>query len=117
MAKARQILLVNILRTDEDEDEAPSLLNSVPLGSYAQVVEALAALNTAPDGSKDPESFGVLYGPGFIVQLPMVGPKDPVSQVVVSLDEEDIAWPVLSRICRRLGWMMMDPASGRTFGG
>ena len=117
MAKTRNILLVKILRTDEEEDEAPSILNGVPLGNYAEVVDALGALNTAPDGSKDPESFGLLYGPGFIVQLPMVGPKDPVSQIAVSIQEEEMAWPVLSRVCRRLGWMMMDPGSGRTFGG
>lgn len=117
MAKSRQILLVKILRTDEDEDDAPSVLNSIPLGTHKQVIDALSIFNTAPDGSRDPESFGVLHGPGFIVQMPMVGLDDPVSQIAVSVQEEEIAWPVLSRICKRLNWMMMDPGSGRTFGG
>lgn len=117
VAKTRQILLVKILRTDEDEGDAPSILNSIPLGTQQQVIDALSVFNTAPDGSKDPESFGVMHGPGFIAQLPMTGPKDPVSQIAISIQEEEIAWPVLSRVCKRLNWMMMDPGSGRTFGG
>jgi hypothetical protein len=117
VAKTRQILLVKILRTDEDDADTPSILNSIPLGTQQQVIDALSVFNTAPDGSKDPESFGVMHGPGFIAQLPMTGPKDPVSQIAVSIQEEEIAWPVLSRVCKRLNWMMMDPTSGRTFGG
>ncbi|MDX2115561.1 MAG: hypothetical protein SFZ24_08065 [Planctomycetota bacterium] len=115
MARARQILLVKLLKSDEEE--APSILSSVPLGTLRQVQATLSEFNTSADGSNSPETFGVLYGPGFLVQLPMVGPADPVSQVIVSLHEEDIAWPVLVRICRTLGWKMMDPQSGRTFGG
>lgn len=115
MSRSRSILLVRLLRTDEGE-EPNSILNSVPLGSYRQVVELLARFNTGPDGSKKPENFGVLHGPGFLVQMPFVGPDDPVSQIVVSLTEEDIAWPVLLRVCRVLEWKMMDPQSGRAFG-
>lgn len=119
MAKTRQILLVKILRTDEDDSDEQrfSILNSVPLGSYSQVIDALSGYNTAPDGSRLPDAFGLLHGPGFLVQLPMVGPQDPVSQIAVSIHEDEIAWPVLTRVCRRLGWLMMDPGSGRTFGG
>lgn len=111
----RQVVLVKVIKMEDEE--APSILNSVPLGSYKQVVEALGAFNTYTDGSKSPETFGVLYGPGFMVQMPMVGPNDLVTQVGVSMQEEDIAWPVLMRVCRRLGWKMMDPQSGRMFGG
>ena len=77
--------------------------------------EMLADANISTDGA--PDTIGVLYGPGIIVQMPMVGPDDPVAQVMVTLDEEDMAWPVLTRLCRRLGWKMLDPESGRTFGG
>lgn len=97
-------------------EEKPSVLASVPLGTFKEVVSALSAYNTGPDGSRAVESFGVLYGPGFTVQLPMVGPDDPVGQLMVSFQEEDVAWPVLTRICRGLGWKMMDPKTGRTFG-
>jgi len=119
LAKTRQILLVKLLLSDEDEDEEQrfSILNSVPLGSYSQVIDSLSTFNTAPDGSRLPDAFGLLHGPGFLLQMPMAGPQDPVSQIAVSIHEDEIAWPVLTRICRRLGWLMMDPASGRTFGG
>jgi hypothetical protein len=59
---------------------------------------------------------GVLFGPGFSGQLPLVGPNDDVGQVLVSISEDEIAWPVLFNICRQLGWKLMDPTSGRMFG-
>ena len=116
VAKSRQIVLVNILKDDDDDMASNSVLNSIPLGTYEQVVDALRVYNTGPDGSNAPESFGVLFGPGLLIQMPMVGPKDPVMQVAVSMTEEDVAFPVLMRICKRLGWRMMDPSSGRMFG-
>lgn len=115
MSRSRQVLLVKVLKLEDEE--VPSILNSVPLGPYRQVAAELANFNTFPDGSSSIDAFGVLYGPGFHVQMPMIGPNDPVTQVIVSMQEEDIAWPVLTRICRTLGWKMMDPQSGRTFGG
>ncbi|MBL8747459.1 MAG: hypothetical protein JNK58_14025 [Phycisphaerae bacterium] len=115
MSRTRQILLVKIVPTDDEE--TPSILNSVPLGTLNAVTAQLERFNTSSDGSKDIDSFGLLYGPGFNLQLPMVGPNDPVAQVIVTMHEEDIAWPVLARICRTLNWKMMDPQSGRTFGG
>lgn len=115
---ARSVLLVKILQNDDtDQDTGAAVLNMVSLGSYKQVVRLLEQFNTAPDGSNAPESAGLLFGPGITVQMPMVGPDDHVAQIVVSLNEEDMAFPVLMRICRTLGWKMMDPASGRTFGG
>jgi len=113
---ARQILLVKLLRSEEEDESSGTILNAVPLGAYRQVVDLLGRFNTGPDGGRSPESFGLLYGPGMIVQMPMVGPDDPVMQVGVSLHEEEMAWPVLMRVCKALGWRMMDPSSGRTFG-
>ena len=117
MSRSRQLLLVKILdiEMDDPDDTASTMLNSVPLGTSRQVTEMLADANISTDGA--PDTIGVLYGPGIIVQMPMVGPDDPVAQVMVTLDEEDMAWPVLTRLCRRLGWKMLDPESGRTFGG
>lgn len=115
MARSRQIILVKILEVEDEE--TPSILNTIPLGAYRKVTAQLEHFNTSPDGAKDPDSFGVLYGPGFTLQLPMIGPDDPVSQVIVTMTEEDMAWPVLTRLCKTLSWKMMDPQSGRTFGG
>jgi len=118
VSKSRQVLLVKILQVDDDDETAGAgALNSIPLGTHDSIIEQLREFNTGPDGSNSPETYGVLYGPGMIMQLPMVGGDDPVMQLAVSMHEEDLAWPVLMRICRRLGWKMMDPATGRTFGG
>ncbi len=116
MSKSRQVLLVKILQVDDEEIADAGMLNSVPLGTYDSIIDDLRPFNTSPDGSNSPETFGVMYGPGLIMQLPMVDGSDPVMQLAVSMHEEDLAWPVLMRVCKRLGWKMMDPATGRTFG-
>lgn len=86
-----------------------------PLGSRKEVEDALARFNTARDGS-EPKGMGtlMLYGPGMTVELPTS--FDTVSQLMASVNDEDIAWPVLVRMCRDLQWQMMDVESGRVFG-
>ena len=84
------------VESDDADETASTMLNSVPLGTSRQVTEMLADANISTDGA--PDTIGVLYGPGIIVQMPMVGPDDPVAQVMVTLDEEDMAWPVLTTI-------------------
>lgn len=108
------MLLVKVLEAEEGEDPAPAALNTISMGASADVAGQLAAFNTMPDG--DAETRNVLYGPGIVVSLPMGGPDDPVNQLLVSINEDDIAWPVLVRMCRTYDWRMMDPKSGRTFG-
>ena len=116
----RQIALINLLEEGSGDGagssdvSSASVLDSVPLGTYGEVVESFSHFNTAPDGSN--ESMGVLFGPGFTVQLPFVGHDDPVMQVLISIDEDESAWPVLTRICRNYDWKMLDPSTGRTFG-
>lgn len=85
-----------------------------PLGTRREVLATLARYNTAPDGL---DGDTVAYGPGLLAQFPMGDPKDDIAQVLVSINEDEIAWPVLERLCRQEGWKMMDPESGRTFGG
>lgn len=112
----RSVLLVKLLASDEDDEGgAPAgPADAVPLGTAREVKELLAQFNMSEDGSS--EGAGVLHGPGIIASLPMVGPDDPVMQLLVSMQEEDMAWAVLPRVCRALGWKMMDPRTGRTFG-
>jgi len=134
MGSSRSILLVKLLPPEEeggdaardrdddtvdiDADEAAAMtasaaMNQIMLGTRREVADYLSKFNTKPDGS--PLSPGVLYGPGIVAQLPMVGENDPVMQVLVSINEE-VAWPVLLRMCDALGWTLMDPSTGRTFG-
>ncbi|MEC9372371.1 MAG: hypothetical protein VYC34_00940 [Planctomycetota bacterium] len=108
MAKTRQILLVGPARGDGDSSE------SEPLGTKREVLKALSKRNTAPDGSKD--GFGVAYGPGIRVELPFVDDRDDVMQVMVAIIEEELAWPVLQRLCKEMRWRLLDPTSGRVFG-
>ncbi|MBX3322562.1 MAG: hypothetical protein KF757_06185 [Phycisphaeraceae bacterium] len=42
--------------------------------------------------------------------------QDAIQQAIVTVTDQDVAWPVLSRICRSLGWKLQDMESGQTFG-
>lgn len=89
--------------------------NGKPLGTIREIREKLASFNTASDGAAR-KALGteLLHGPGIVVELP--SSQDQVNQALVTVIEEDIAWPVLMRLCRRLGWALMDPNTGRVFG-
>ncbi len=99
-----------------------------PLGSLREVRAALGQCNISPDGS-GPHGYGerlgtgVLHGPGMVMEIPLseeptsnrgAGPE--ISQVLVSVTDEDFAFPVLMKLCKLNAWKMMDPESGRTFG-
>lgn len=106
MARKRQIVLTRPDRSGSGME---------PLGTAREVVAALAEFNTAPDGGpKRSAGTDFLHGPGFVVEIPSF--QDAVNQAIVVITDEDIAWPVLSRLCKRLGWQMVDLESGRTFG-
>ncbi len=105
MGKVRQLVLF--------KPAQPGASKQTPLGDRAGVLKRLRDYNTAPDGSGD---TSLAHGPGFILQFPLVDPRDDINQALISVVEDDIAWPVLSRLCKALGWSMMDPETGRTFG-
>jgi hypothetical protein len=52
----------------------------------------------------------------MIVELPMGEAKDDVAQAMVTVTDEEIAMPVLLRMCKTLGWAMVDIETGRSFG-
>lgn len=86
-----------------------------PLGSLKEVFKLLADFNTCTDGSPDKGTgTRLLHGPGFVIEVATA--LDPVSQGIITINDEDIALPVLFRLCRSVGWRMMDMESGRTFG-
>ena len=105
MARARQLVLM--LPGDNGSPQ--------PLGRKKEVLERLRPFNIAQDGSQ--EGFSSAHGPGIRLEFPFVEEKDPVNQVMVSLLDEDFAWPVLMRLAKELGWALVDPESGRSFGG
>jgi len=122
VARRRQIYLVRPAEPRAGRPRAPGSGSPplAPLGNLRDILRAMAKYNTAPDGS-GPEGLGeavgmaFLYGPGYTVEMPTT--TDEVGQAIVNLQDEDFAWSVLGRMCKEQGWMMMDPESGRTFGG
>ena len=104
MPASRQLVLIHA-----DAGDTPGR----SLGLKKEVVKALAPYNTAPDGSL--LESGVAYGPGLRMEMPMVGDRDEVKQILVTVLDEEFAWPVLVRVCRGLRWALQDPESGRTF--
>ena len=103
MAKAaRSILLVRYEETEPDAS-APTLL---ALGTIGEVRRDLERFNVAVDG--DPSTRNLLYGPGVVVTLPMLDDRDEVTQLLVTITEESIAWSVIMRICRSMRWRMME---------
>ncbi len=99
MAK-RQLVMTGAANADSDEARA--------LGSRREVLTALAAFNTAPDV---PEGE-FLYGPGLTMQIPPGA--EEISQLLVAVIEEDMAWSVLTRICQKTHWRLLDLESGRS---
>ncbi|MFN0134382.1 MAG: hypothetical protein ACKVW3_17855 [Phycisphaerales bacterium] len=86
----------------------------VPIGSPREVFDSLARFNIAPDGGKRPATMEVLFGPGMVVEFPTG--QDAVSQAMITVQEEEMAMPVLLRMCKNLGLSMVDLESGRSIG-
>lgn len=104
---SRQIIL---FKPEDPEAEVPGMAD---LGSPGSLERTLRPYNIAPDGAKGAMGTTSLYGPGLVIEIPSAA--DSVNQLMASVDDEETAWPVLARLCRELGWKLMDPESGRTF--
>lgn len=109
MARKRQL----VLYVPKDPQDAAA--GSVPLGSEGEFIAMLAPFNTAPDGSPA-RSVGtqVLHGPGIVIEY--ADNQDEINQAILTVVDQDVAWPVLVRMCRTLGWKMQDIESGQVFG-
>ncbi len=107
MARKRQLVL-----TRSAKSARPGELAS--MGPRKDVLGQLARFNTAPDGAPRNTGMDVLHGPGMVIEIPLT--SDDVTQAMVTVTDEDIALPVLLRLCKALGCAMVDLESGRTFG-
>lgn len=111
MAKSKRRLLVLI----NPRDPADPSAGNAPLGRPREFVDAVARFNTAPDGAETRRlGTAVLHGPGMTVEY--APSQDELSQAMVAVYDAETAWPVLSRLCRELGWKMQDTDSGQIFG-
>ncbi len=84
-----------------------------PLGSLRDLRATFARFNTAGDGTP-PGVLERLFGPGMVIELPTG--QDVVNQAIVTTNDEDTSFPVLMKMCKTLGWSMLDMESGRKFG-
>ena len=78
-----------------------------PLGPREKVLRELAEHNTSPEGAGD----DVLYGPGIQIELPPG--EDPITQMLVTVTEEEIGWLVVTRLASVFQWKILDPDTGR----
>lgn len=78
------------------------------IGPRQDVLKNLAHCNTSPErqGADD-----VLFGPGIRIEL--TPGQDPVTQMLVTLSEDEIGWHVLQRFVTEFHWKLLDPRSGQ----
>tara|TARA_Y100001970_G_C14006234_1_gene735996 strand:- start:512 stop:805 length:294 start_codon:yes stop_codon:yes gene_type:complete len=79
------------------------------LGARDDVIKQLEHHNTA---SSCKENLNVLWGPGIRIDLP--NEQDPIPQMLLTFEEEEIAWNVLMKLAKKCQWLIQDTESGRT---
>ena len=99
----RQFVILS--REDARGTELPAI------GPRDDIVRSLGVRNTIPE--RDGED--ILFGPGITIELPPGA--DPITQMLISVTEEEIAWLVITRLVRELNWKLLDPATGREYCG
>ncbi len=88
---------------------APAELGMLqPIGARDDIRRQLADRNTGPENDEAPD---VLYGPG--IRIEQTPGQDPITQMLVTITEEEIGWLVLTRLIRELRWRLVDPNTGR----
>lgn len=106
----RQLVLMKAAKPGDDEG-LPSM------GTLRPVLDALARHNTASDSSPARSTVLLLFGPGMLVEIAAAdGDASEVRQIMVTMTDDDFAFPILARLCREQQWTMMDPETGRRFG-
>ena len=79
-----------------------------PIGPRRDILRNLADCNTGPErnGADD-----VLHGPG--IQIELTPNQNPITQMLVTVTEEEIGWLVLARLIKAFHWKLLDPNTGR----
>ena len=79
------------------------------LGTRDDVIKQLQKYNTSSSCEETPH---VLWGPGIRIDLP--NQQDPIPQMLLTFEEEEIAWNVLIKLAKECQWLIQDTESGRT---
>jgi hypothetical protein len=104
---------VVLVKTVDPADEGEGL---PAIGDMDEVLDMLSHFNTAPDGGKageGTEALGLIraYGPGMYME--MMANEGEVRQIMVTMTDDDFAFPVLMRICRANHLTMLDTNTGQ----
>ena len=79
----------------------------IPIASRKELLAELFDCNTGPEQKDD----DILYGPGF--RLELTPGQDPITQMLLTLTEEEIGWQVLTKMLKQFEWKLLDPNTGR----
>lgn len=77
-----------------------------PIGSRREIVDSLAGYNTSPERDGD----SILWGPGFRIEMPE---DDPVTQMLLTVTEDEIWFDPVVRIARAMKWKLYNPTTGQ----
>lgn len=77
------------------------------IGTRKEILERLRRLNTGPQAPGE----DVLYGPGIEIEFPPG--QDPVTQMLLRTNDDDLAWDVIAALSRATHWKLLDPGTGR----
>jgi len=92
-----------VLSSQEPDSEGAM----APIGPRRKIMSDLFDCNTGPEREDD----DVLYGPGFRIEL--TPGQDPITQMLLTLTEEEIGWQVLMKLIKKFNWRVLDPNTGR----
>lgn len=88
------------------------------MGTTSEVTASLSHFNIGSDGAPPGKNAGLgtvlMHGPGMVVEMAPMG--NEVRQIMITMTDEDFAFPVLMRMCKANKWTMLDPESGRRLG-
>ena len=79
------------------------------IGSRTEIIQSLALRNTVAEI----DGGDILYGPGVDIELSPG--QDPVLQMLLTITDDDIAWPVIQRLAKDLQWKLLDPVKGTEY--
>lgn len=95
---------VFVVLSSHDSDSQEGM---IPIASRKELIAELFDCNTGPERQDD----DILYGPGF--RLELTPGQDPITQMLLTLTEEEIGWQVLTKLLKQFDWKLLDPDTGR----
>ncbi|MDA1007424.1 MAG: hypothetical protein O2800_00270 [Planctomycetota bacterium] len=81
-----------------------------PIGRRDELLSQFATINTYPESVGSDQ----LFAPGVTMELPSTD-LEP-TQILMSIDDEDIAWPYIMRLVKTIPVRILDVESGRELG-